>query len=486
MGKIFARIIQERLQTIAETILPESQCGFRKGRGCVDMIFVLRQLVEKTCEHDDTLFILFVDLKKAYDSVPRSALWRVLEKVGVPPTMLQIIRSFHDGMKAEIRVGSSSTDSIEVKNGLRQGCTLAPTLFNIYYSVVIANWRERCPSAGVNVKFKYGRKLVGDRTAKSRLKVVRTTESQFADDAATYATSRKTFESSATELKDTVEDWGMVVSIEKTKGMMVGSGMDEVDTMSLQMEHGSIEMMNTFPYLGSIVARDGEITSEIASRIAKASRVFGCLRKPIFQNPNLSVSTKRFVYRAVVLSVLFYAAETWTIKAPSMRRLRAFHNRCIRSILGVSKHQQWRDQITSEQLAASFGMEDSIEDLLMTYRLRWIGHIARMGDERLPKKLLFGEFEKKRPFHGTKKRWRDGVKSDLQAIGIGDNWYDLAQERSLWRKSCIEGIRSQRMRASDFTANRMDRSSGYLCPCGRSFRRKGDLTRHSRFCIHYC
>ena len=112
-----------RLQTIAETILPESQCGFRKGRGCVDMIFVLRQLVEKTCEHDDTLFILFVDLKKVYDSIPRSALWRVLEKVGVPPTMLQIIRSFHDGMKAEIRVGSSSTDSIEVKNDLRQGCT---------------------------------------------------------------------------------------------------------------------------------------------------------------------------------------------------------------------------------------------------------------------------------------------------------------------------------------------------------------------------
>ena len=128
--------------------------------------------------------------------------------------------------------------------------------------------------------------------------------------------------------------------------------------------------------------------------------------------------------------------------------------------------------------------------LIATWNVRSLvenaGHIARMGDERLPKKLLFVEFEKKRPFHGTKKRWHDGVKSDLQAIGIGDSWYDLAQERSLWRKSCIEGIRSQQMRASDCTANRMDKSSGYLCPCGRSFRRKGDLTRHSCFCIHYC
>ena len=81
-GKVFARVMQERLQTIAETVLPESQCGFRKGRGCV--IFAARQLVEKTREHDDSLFVRFVDLKKAYDSVPRCALWRVLEKCGIP------------------------------------------------------------------------------------------------------------------------------------------------------------------------------------------------------------------------------------------------------------------------------------------------------------------------------------------------------------------------------------------------------------------
>ena len=59
-----------------------------------------RQLVEKTIEHDDTLFVLFVNLKKAYDSIPRQALWRVLKKVGVPHKMLSIIRSFHEGMQA--------------------------------------------------------------------------------------------------------------------------------------------------------------------------------------------------------------------------------------------------------------------------------------------------------------------------------------------------------------------------------------------------
>ena len=156
VGKIFARIIQDRLQTIAEDFLPESQCGFRKGRGCIDMIFTARQLVEKSIEHTEPLYSLFIDLKKAYDSIPRSALWSVLEKVGIPPKMLNIITSLHNGMVAVVRIGTSTTDKISVHNGLRQGCTLAPTLFNIYYSTMINHWRNQCGSAGVDVRFKIG------------------------------------------------------------------------------------------------------------------------------------------------------------------------------------------------------------------------------------------------------------------------------------------------------------------------------------------
>ena len=69
-----------------------------------------------------------------------------------------------------VRVLDDITDDIEVTNGLRQGCTLAPTLFNLYFSAMVVCWRARCPRAGVIVRYRAGRKLVGDRTAKSRLR----------------------------------------------------------------------------------------------------------------------------------------------------------------------------------------------------------------------------------------------------------------------------------------------------------------------------
>ena len=81
VGKMAARIIQDRLQKVAERELPKSQCGFRRRRGCTDMTFTVRQLVEKSIEHTTKLYIIFVDLRKAYDSVQREALWGSFEEI---------------------------------------------------------------------------------------------------------------------------------------------------------------------------------------------------------------------------------------------------------------------------------------------------------------------------------------------------------------------------------------------------------------------
>ena len=98
VGKVVARVIQERLLKLAEDVSPESQCGFRKGRGCI-----VRQLEEKSWEHKSKAIFTFVDLKKAYDSVSREAMWLALNKLGVSHQFAELIKSFHEETKVKIR-----------------------------------------------------------------------------------------------------------------------------------------------------------------------------------------------------------------------------------------------------------------------------------------------------------------------------------------------------------------------------------------------
>ena len=203
---------------------------------------------------------------------------------GVPPKLLSLVKSCHEGMRAEVRVGSTTTEELEVRSGLRQECTLAATLINIYISAVIANWQIESPEAGVAVLYQHGRKLVSDSTTKARLSEVKVTKTQFADDAALYTPSRHTLETSTASFVKVASEWGLIVSTEKMKGMVVGEGLDKHNTSSVQVEDGTVEVGNQFTYLGSNISRDEEVTVEIDCRIAKASRAFGCLRKPIFQD----------------------------------------------------------------------------------------------------------------------------------------------------------------------------------------------------------
>ena len=134
MGKVVTRILQERLQKLAEDVLPESQCGFRKTGGCTDMIFTIRQLVEKSWEHKAKSFITFIDLKKAYDSVPRSVMWLALGKMSVPEIVIKLICSFHQGIEARICLDGKLLEEFSVENELRQGCCMAQVLFNLTHA----------------------------------------------------------------------------------------------------------------------------------------------------------------------------------------------------------------------------------------------------------------------------------------------------------------------------------------------------------------
>ena len=80
----------------------------------------------------------FVDLQKAYDSVDRELLWKVLARAGVPSAMIDVIRQFHDGMRTRVRMDDGElSEWFEVTQGLQQGCVLSPLLFNIFFAAVM-------------------------------------------------------------------------------------------------------------------------------------------------------------------------------------------------------------------------------------------------------------------------------------------------------------------------------------------------------------
>ena len=143
-GKLYAKILVMLFQSLSEKHLPESQSGVRPSRGTSDMISTLRQIQEKCREQNLLLYICFVDFRKAFDNVPRDLLWRLLGRYGCPGKFINITKLLHEGMEAQVMIGGELSDTFPVTNGVKQGCTLSPTLFALYLAAVLAAHQTRC------------------------------------------------------------------------------------------------------------------------------------------------------------------------------------------------------------------------------------------------------------------------------------------------------------------------------------------------------
>ena len=132
VGKMYAKILEQSTRAKTEHLLSDAQFGFRKGRGCTDAIFALRQLCERSIEYNQDLHLVFVDQEKAFDRVNRDKLWKVLEEYGVKGQLLDNIRAIYANSKSAVRTTSGTSDWFPVTSGVRQGCNLSPLLFVIY------------------------------------------------------------------------------------------------------------------------------------------------------------------------------------------------------------------------------------------------------------------------------------------------------------------------------------------------------------------
>lgn len=102
------------------------------------MVFTSRQMQEKFIEQNKNLFVMFIDLTKAFDSINRKALWMVLEKFGCPKKFTKIINEFHNGMTGRVVIEGGTTDQFPITTGVKHRCVLAPTLFGLYFAAMLS------------------------------------------------------------------------------------------------------------------------------------------------------------------------------------------------------------------------------------------------------------------------------------------------------------------------------------------------------------
>jgi hypothetical protein len=148
----------------------------------------------------------------------------------------------------------------------------------------------------------------------------------------------------------------------------------------------------------------------------------------------LSKDTKIRLYRILVLPVVLYGCETWSLTLREEQRLRVFENRVLRRIFGPKGDEEtgeWR-RLHNEELNDLYSSPDIIW-VIKSRRMRWAGHVARMGEKRGAYRVLVGRPEGRRPLGRHRRRWEDNIKMDPQDVGSGMDWIELVQYRDRWR-----------------------------------------------------
>ena len=195
------RVLDPRIGRRVESDFGEEEQGFKKGRETADGMYVLRQMVEKRLEVQGSVALGFVDLEKAFDTVPREMVTATIRWMGVPEAEVRMVEGTYEKTTARVVVGEGSSEEFEVKIGLRQGSVLSTLLFIAVLDLI-------------------SRKTVVKDAMKKLL---------YADDLALVAYGQQ-------ELQETLEEWnglftrhGLKINVEKTEVLHTGHQREELD-----------------------------------------------------------------------------------------------------------------------------------------------------------------------------------------------------------------------------------------------------------------
>ena len=377
-GKVLGKILNDRMRSITEGRIMEEQVGFRPGRGCMENVFVIRQLAEKMLERGKRLYAAFLDLDKAYDRVWRTGLWEALKQYGVEGRLLKAVQGLYKDSEATVKVGEEMTDWFEVQRGVRQGCPMSPWLFNIYLDRVL---KEALPlfrgGAGLN---------------NCQIQVT-----MFADDTVLLAESEEELKWNVEKLHEAMKKHKLKVNWSKSNTMVFSRVPTECN---IEIDGEKVKNVTETVYLGVKLSEDGKMGGELERRIGMTMQTVGAMKK-VYESREISRETKVTVFEAVAIPTLTYGCEVWVLTKKEKSRLQATEMRMLRKIAGVSRLDHVRNETVRERLRLELVLKK-----VERRRECWKENVeSRKGS--VVAKVLAGEGVGKRPRGRPKKRWRD-------------------------------------------------------------------------------
>jgi hypothetical protein len=391
-------------------------------------------VLEKRNVYRRPTILVFLDFKSAFDSVDRSVLLKTLAQMGMPMKFVNIIRSLYSHTVGRVRVYGQLSKSFPTTSGVRQGCPLSPFLFNFIIDAVMMRALQGLQNPGVRI-------IAGENLV----------DLEYADDIVLIFEKEGEAQALLDKLTEVIPSFGMTFAAAKCKVML--QDLQALNT-PLMIQGEALEVVERFTYLGSCISSDGSVTDEVEARVSKARIAFANLRH-LWRQKGLSLGLKGRVYNATVRAVLLYGSETWPIRKDDLRRLQVFDNRCLRTIAGVGWRQRIRNEVVRKRVFGNTA-GNSIEECIQKNRLRWLGHVLRMPNNRLPRKVLFSlpASEWRKPKGGQMMTWQKGMKDITRSLGrvgsvrlpgwgVRDSphaWLetlcDMAVNRCQWRSCC--------------------------------------------------
>ena len=246
---------------------------------------MMRIISERTLEIDEELRVLFIDWQKAFDHVNWTKLMQILKRTGIDWRERRLTSKLHMDQRIKVRLDRGETKSVQIGRGVRRGCCLSPTRFNLY-SECLTN--KALDGLG---DFNIGGQII--QTVK------------YTDDLALMSKEETVLQSMIDKLIEIGRCYGMEMNVEKTKVMRISRQPSPVTIMIGQKQLDNVERFN---YLGSMLTNDGRCTREIKSRIAMAKVAFN-KKKALFTS-KLDLDLRKKLVKCYIWSMAFYGAET--------------------------------------------------------------------------------------------------------------------------------------------------------------------------------